>query len=182
VLISKLLWHLPCTNFLVPEVLVGDGVCRSISELVNYISDRNPSVLLNHCINLFSIVYHLWSGWTSSSAILILPLWNFSTQWCTFLCVIQFSAYYENILLCILEVCTPSDYENWKTAQQWCNLKAELTCLHFDCPSFTECNGFPMTCLALAQYEVYVMSTRAQSDKLPCFYTHIALTFWISFT
>jgi len=53
----------------------------------------------------------------------------------------------------------------------------ELTCLHYDCPSFTEHDISLMTCLNLAHYIAHVMSARAQSDKVPEFYMQIALTF-----
>jgi len=61
VLICKLLWYPPCTNFVIPEVLAGDGSTADV-QLVGYISDSNPSVLLNQSINSFNIVCHLWSG------------------------------------------------------------------------------------------------------------------------
>jgi len=38
-------------------------------------------------------------------------------------------------------------------------------------------NGYPTTCLDLAQYVVGVMYVRAHSDNLPGFYMQIALTF-----
>lgn len=44
------------------------------------------------------------------------------------------------------------------------------SCLHYDYMSFTEQNGCPTTRLDLAQYVVLVMSTRAQSVKLPGVY------------
>jgi len=45
------------------------------------------------------------------------------------------------------------------------------------CICFTERNGYPTTCLDLAQYVVDVMPAGAQSNKLPAFYTKTALTF-----
>jgi len=49
VLIYNLLWHSPYTNFVIPNVLVDDGICISTVDvqLVGYISGSNPSVLLN---------------------------------------------------------------------------------------------------------------------------------------
>jgi len=48
-------------------------------------------------------------GWPkqSSSVMLVLSLWNLSTSWYTFLCIMQFSLYCANILLWILEAFTP---------------------------------------------------------------------------
>jgi Na+/melibiose symporter-like transporter len=54
-------------------------------------------------------------------------------------------------------VTTKTKWEH--VAQQWCSLKGEPTCLHYDYTSFIAHNGCP-TCLDLAQYVVYVMSTR----------------------
>jgi hypothetical protein len=45
--------------------------------------------------------------------------------------------------------------------------------------SFTDCNGYPMTCLDLAQYVVYTVSVIAQSDTLPAFYMQTVLIFLI---
>jgi hypothetical protein len=41
VLICKLLWHAPCTDFAVPKVVMDDGICISIADvqLLSYISD-----------------------------------------------------------------------------------------------------------------------------------------------
>jgi hypothetical protein len=76
----------------------------------------------------------------------------------------------------------PTTKIEWQyIAQQWCNLKAEPTCLHYEPTSFTEHNNYTTTYLDLAQYVVCVMFTRVQSDKLPGFYTQIALNFWITF-
>jgi len=63
VLIYKLLWHPPCTNFVIPKILVIDGICRSTADvqLVSCISD--PAVLLNQSSNLFNIIQHLWNDW-----------------------------------------------------------------------------------------------------------------------
>jgi hypothetical protein len=46
---------------------------------------------------------------------LVLPLWNLSTHWYTFLCLIQFSPYCANILLWLSESFTPSDCKNQMT-------------------------------------------------------------------
>jgi len=43
--------------------------------------------------------------------------------------------------------------------------------------SVIECISHPIMCLNLAQFVVHMMSTRAQSDKLPGFYMQIAITF-----
>jgi hypothetical protein len=45
--------------------------------------------------------------------------------------------------------------------------KSGPTYLHYDCMSFIELNGYPTTCLDLVKNVVYVMSARAQSNKLP---------------
>jgi len=62
VLVSKLLWHLLYTNFVVPEVLMDDRICRSTADvqLVSCISDSNLCILLNQSIN---ITCCLRSGW-----------------------------------------------------------------------------------------------------------------------
>jgi hypothetical protein len=53
VLICKLFWHPPCTNFVIPEVLMVDGICTSTDDvkLLRYIHDSNAPVLLNQSIN-----------------------------------------------------------------------------------------------------------------------------------
>jgi hypothetical protein len=58
--ICKLLWHPPCMNFVIPNVLVDDGTCKSTFDirLVGYIIDNNLCVLLNQCINSFNTVCH----------------------------------------------------------------------------------------------------------------------------
>jgi len=58
--------------------------------------------------------------------------------------------------------------ERQYVTQQGCNPKAELPCLHYDCTSFTGCNG--TTRIDLAQRVVRVVSARAQSEKLSWFY------------
>jgi len=108
VLICMLLWHPPCTKFVIPKVLMDEGICRSTADvqLVGYISDNNLSVHLTQSINSDYDVYHSWCGWTSgqsSSMTFVLPLWNLSTHWYTFLCIIQFSLFCANILLWISE-------------------------------------------------------------------------------
>jgi len=54
--ICKLLWQVPCTNFVIRDVLVVNGICISTADvrLVGYISDSNPSVLLNQDVYSFS--------------------------------------------------------------------------------------------------------------------------------
>jgi len=77
VLICKLLWHWPCTHFVIPEVLVDDGICVSTADvqLIDCISDSNLSVVLNQSINLFNILCHLWNCW-SSRAVFINDAWS----------------------------------------------------------------------------------------------------------
>jgi len=59
VLICKLLWHLPSTNFVIPKALMDDRVCRSTADvqLVSCISDSNLFVFLNQSINSFNTVH-----------------------------------------------------------------------------------------------------------------------------
>jgi len=155
-LICKLLWHPPCTNFVTPEVLVIDEVCRSIAD-VQLVYRVLP-------YSTFSSVHEM-VGWSeqSSSTILDVPLHYLSIHWCTFLCVIQFSLYCANILLWILEGFTPSGHKNQMTA--CCStvvqseIEADMFTLWF-CISFTGCNGCPMTCHDVTEYLVYVMFER----------------------
>jgi hypothetical protein len=84
----------------------------------------------------------------SSSVTRVLPLWNPSIYWYTFLCIMQFSPYCAEILLWISESFTSSDHKiEWHhVAEQWCSLKVEPTYFHYDCTSFTKHNGYLMTC------------------------------------
>jgi hypothetical protein len=68
-----------------------------------------------------------------------------------------------NILLWISEGLPPLTTKiQWQnTAQQWSNTKAEPTCLHCDCLSFTGRNCYPTRCRYLAQYTLYVMYAKA---------------------
>lgn len=52
VLICKLLWHPPGTNFVIPEVLMDNAICRftADAQLVGHISDSNSAVLLNRAL------------------------------------------------------------------------------------------------------------------------------------
>jgi len=87
--ICKLLWHPPCTNYVIPKALTDDRICRSTADvqLVSCISDSNPSVLLNWSMNSFNILHHLWSdGPSGLQMMLVLPLWNLYIHWYTFLC------------------------------------------------------------------------------------------------
>jgi hypothetical protein len=59
-------------------------------------------------------------------------------------------------------------------------MKVDPTHLHYDCMSFTEYNSYPTICLDFAQYVVYI-SGRVQCDKVPGFYTQIALISLILF-
>jgi hypothetical protein len=68
---------------------------------------------------------------------------------------------------------------NGNVLNDWCNPKAGLTCLYYNCMSFTEHNSCATTCIDLAQYVVCVMSARVHSDKLSAFYIQIALIFSI---
>jgi hypothetical protein len=82
---------------------VDDGLCRSTADvqLFNYISNSNPSILLNQSINLFimSAIYEVvGQPEQSSSTLLALPLLNLSALWYTFLYVIQFPVCCANIL------------------------------------------------------------------------------------
>jgi len=58
--VYKLLWHPPFTNVVRPKALVDDGICRSTADdqLISYISDSNPTVLLKQSLNEFNIVCH----------------------------------------------------------------------------------------------------------------------------
>jgi hypothetical protein len=139
VLICKLLWHQPCTNSVMSEVLMDYGICKSTADvqLFSYINDSNLSVLLNQNINLFNIVHCLWSDGLNS--LHQWHLWGLSTHWYTFLCIIL---YCVHILLWISEGFTPLTTKNeWQhVSQQWCNPKVDLTCLHYNCTNVTECN------------------------------------------
>jgi hypothetical protein len=81
-------------QILIPIVLVDDRICRSMAhiQLFSCISDSNPSVLLNHSINLITIVCCCelvgQPNW-SSLLMPVLLLWNLSTHWYTFLCIMH---------------------------------------------------------------------------------------------
>jgi len=64
VLTCRLLWQPSCTDFVIPTVLVVDGICRLTADvkLLGYINDGNSSVLLNQSINSLKIICHLQSG------------------------------------------------------------------------------------------------------------------------
>jgi hypothetical protein len=148
-----------------------------------YITDSNVSSWTRALTRSTpSTVWELiwWVKWYSSETFL-LPLWTLSTHWYTFLCIIQFSPYCANISLRISEGFTPSKTKWQYDAQQWCNSKAESTCLHYKCMSFTECNGYHIICLHLTQYVVCEMCAHVLSDKLPGFYMQIALALLILF-
>jgi hypothetical protein len=117
VLICKLLWHPPCLNFVIPEVLMDDVIiCRFTADgqLHGYISDRNLSFLSNQSINSFSIVFHSWSG---QIAWVVFISYAFSATLESFhllvhlpLCNTVFSILYEHFLW-IVEVFTPSGHK-----------------------------------------------------------------------
>jgi hypothetical protein len=57
-----LLLHPPCTNFVIPKVLVDDGICISTADVqLSYPSDNNLSSQ-TRTFNLFNIVCYSWSG------------------------------------------------------------------------------------------------------------------------
>jgi len=169
--ICKLLWHPPCTTFVIPKVLVDDGIYRSTADiqLVRYISESNPSSWTRTLT--WSILYALHEvvdlpKW-SSLMMLVLPIWNLSSHWYTFLHIVL-------IFFCESWRHLPCDHKNQMTAHclTVVHLKAELTCVHYDCTSFVECNNYPTTCLDIAHCVVCrcMMSARSQSDKWPGFY------------
>jgi hypothetical protein len=108
-------------------------------------------------------------AWPVSSVKPVLPLWNFSTNWYTFLSVIVFSISSEHFSVNLKTVLPPPTTKmEWQhITQPWWNPKEEPTCLHCNCTGFTEHDGHPTTCLDLAQYAVCMMSARAV--KLPGF-------------
>jgi len=95
-LICKLFWHPPNTNFVIPEFLVGDRTRRFTADvqLVSYISDSNPLSSWIRTLNRSTLSAMCevvrWPE-QSSSAMLVLPLQNLSTHWYTFLCITVFS-------------------------------------------------------------------------------------------
>jgi hypothetical protein len=105
----------------------------------------------------------VWRPERSSSTTLVFSLWCLPTHWYTILCV------------------TPpltTKFE-WQHVAQWCcNPEVGLCC---DYTMFTEPNGYPTTCLDVAQYVVCAKSARAQSGKLTGFYTQIGHTSSIPF-
>jgi hypothetical protein len=115
VLMCKVLWYAPCTNFVTPEVLVDDGICRSTADvqLIGSINDSNPSVLLNQSINSFKIVRRSWSVRTA----IFVPLWNLYMHSYTFLFIIQFSPYCTNIILRSSGGFILSDHNNIMTSR-----------------------------------------------------------------
>jgi hypothetical protein len=93
VLICKLFWHPPCINFVILEILVDDRICRSAADvqLVGYIMTVIHLSFWTRPLtsSALSTVHEVvrWPEW-SSSTMLVLPLWNLSTHWYTFLCEI----------------------------------------------------------------------------------------------
>jgi hypothetical protein len=147
-------------------------------QLVSYVSNGNLSVLSNQsraltCSTLPTICEVVIQPKWSSSTMRVLPLWNLSTHWYTFLCTIQFYQYCANILLWISEGFTLSDHKNQikNTAQQWCNPDMEPTHLHWlphNIPRFSSVCSIRDVC-------------KSTTEKLPGFYMPTALTFWSPF-
>jgi hypothetical protein len=81
-----LIWHPPCTNFVMPKALIDDAICRPTADvhLTTSISDSNLSVLLTRALTILTLsIVHDVVGWPeqSSVAIIVLPLWNLSIHW-----------------------------------------------------------------------------------------------------
>jgi len=137
VLTRKLLWHLSCTKFVISVGLVDDKICRSTADvqLVGYISDSNPSVLLKQRMNSFNIVRRSTIGRTAREVINDAC----SATMKPFLCVLEFSPYCGNIPGNLGRFYS-SDHKNRMTAR--CSIMVQLergvNCLHYDCTSFTE--------------------------------------------
>jgi len=83
VLICNLLWHPPCTTFMMPKVLVDDGIyrCTTNVQLIGCISDSNISLEPEHELLTLSTGHKVvgWPEW-SSSVMFVLPFWNLSTH------------------------------------------------------------------------------------------------------
>jgi hypothetical protein len=158
ILISKVLVYVEYAN---PQVMSN---LLAISKTVIYLSSWTRT-LTQSTLSVHEVV-----GWPkqSSSAMLVLPLWNLSTHWYTF-CIKEFPLYCTNILQCIF----------YSTLLNYDRFQVELTCLYYDCMCFTDHNRHTTTCLDLALYVVCVISTKVQYDKLPGLYMQISLTFQI---
>jgi hypothetical protein len=89
VLICKLLCHPPCTNFLIPEVLIDDRIYIFATGVQVFIciSYGNLSVVLNQSMNcsVLSAICEVDRWPKQSSVILVLSFWNLSIHWYTFL-------------------------------------------------------------------------------------------------
>jgi len=95
VLICKVFWCPPCTDFVIPEVLMDDGISRStlmsnlsaISVTVIHLSSWTRE-LTHSTMYVINEVVRLpkWSSLMTP----VLPLWNSSTHWYTFLCILVF--------------------------------------------------------------------------------------------
>jgi len=137
----------------------------AISVTAIYLSSSSRALT---CLILSTVREMFGRPQRSSSAMFILQLWKLSTYWFTFLCVIQFFPYYANILPWISEDFTLCDHKNRMTARCSIGLQSEGGADMFTlwCTSFTERNGYPTTCLDLAQHVIGVMFARAQCGKL----------------
>jgi hypothetical protein len=72
-LICKMLWHPPCRNFVIPEVLVDIGICKSRADVqfIGCINNNYLSTLLNKNIISLNTVHCSWCGWPKQSPVTI---------------------------------------------------------------------------------------------------------------
>jgi len=109
------------------KVHADDGKCRTTAhvQLVSYVSDSYPSVLLNQCINLFSTVHHSWSG---------------QTTWVVFI---------NDACSDTVEPSHPLVHLPLNSTVFSALCQQSSVNLRRFCPrtSFTECNSYPTTCL-----------------------------------
>jgi hypothetical protein len=106
VLIYKLPWHPPCTNFVIlrslwmmeyvdPQLMFN---LLAISVAVICMSSWTSALTHSTLSNIHEVV--TWPKWSSSTT-LVLPLWTVSTHWYNLLCIMKFSPYCANNFLWI---------------------------------------------------------------------------------
>jgi hypothetical protein len=122
VLICHLLWHQSCINFVIIEVLM--VMEYADSQLVSNLWTMSVTVIrlsswtraLNRSA-LSAVCDVVGRPELSPLTTLDLPLWNLSTHWYTLFCVMQFSPYFSNVFLWMLEEFTSFDF---KIEWQYC--------------------------------------------------------------
>jgi hypothetical protein len=175
------------------KFLLGDGICRSIVsfQLVTYVRDNNPCVVWKQSINSLNLVCLLvclcsWSGQTAQAVFMnsalsaTLELFHQLVHLPLHDTVFSLSCKHSSVNLRGFYSLWPQKSNDSKLLTSDAIWKPSWH-VHYNYTSSTEHNSYPTIWVDLAQYVGCVMSTRAHSDKLPGFYSQIALTFWSLF-